>query len=72
MPDQDVIRIYTVQDVALALKCTARCVYNYLRSGKIPGQKIGGRWRILEDDLREFISTGAIGGGSAPQGERGQ
>ena len=54
MPDE-IIKTYTPEDAAEALRCTPRSVYNYLRKGKMPGRKIGGRWKILEEDLREFI-----------------
>ena len=52
------IKTYTPEDAAEALRCTPRCIYNYLRQGKMPGRKIGGRWKILEEDLREFLRTG--------------
>ena len=53
MPNE--IKTYTPEDAAEALRCTPRCVYNYLRQGKMPGRKIGGRWKILEEDLKDFL-----------------
>ncbi len=54
----DVIRTYTPEDAAEALRCTPRTIYNYLRKGYMPGVKIGGRWKILEKDLEEFLRNG--------------
>jgi excisionase family DNA binding protein len=50
----------TPEQVAQALQLSLRTVYQYLKEGKIPGKKIGGRrygqrWRVLEDDLKAFL-----------------
>ena len=51
----------TPEEVANVLKLTVRTVYEYLRSGKLPGRKVGGTsWRILESDLEDFIRTGGV------------
>lgn len=55
----EVIAVYTPEQVAEALHCTPRTVYKYLRRGQMPGRKIGGRWRVLEEDLREYIRGGS-------------
>lgn len=49
------LKLYTPEEVAELLRCTPRCVYNYLRRGKMPGRKLGGRWLILEDDLHAYL-----------------
>lgn len=62
----DIIKTYTPEDAAEALRCTPRTIYKYLRKGYMPGTKIGGRWKILEEDLRTFIHMGSI----TPMGEQ--
>ena len=49
------IRTLTVKQVASALQFSVRAVYDQLRTSNLPGRKIAGKWRVLEDDLRAFI-----------------
>jgi len=54
------INTLTPQQIAHALQLSMRTVYEYLRTGRIPGKKIGGRrygkrWRVLEEDLKAFL-----------------
>jgi len=55
----DLLAVYTPEQVAEILHCTPRTVYRYLRRNQMPGRKVGGRWRVLEEDLREYIHSGA-------------
>jgi excisionase family DNA binding protein len=48
----------TLKQVAEVLQLTPRTVYSYLRSGLLPGAKVGKQWRVLEDDLTESIRSG--------------
>jgi len=56
-------RILTVTQVAEKLQVTDEVVRDYLRTGKIPGRKIGKAWRIVESHLEEWIRCGQ----SAPE-----
>jgi len=50
------LRVLTPEQAAKVLQLSPRTVYSYLRQGKLPGRKIGGRrWRILEEDIRAYI-----------------
>lgn len=40
-------------EAAEALRVHRRTVYRWLRTGKVPGHKIGGVWRIWRSDLPE-------------------
>ena len=33
-----------------------RTIYHLVKEGKIPGRKIGGRWRVRKDTLDEWLS----------------
>lgn len=50
------IELYDVRQVAAALKVTERSVMNYLKSGKLKGRKISGRWRFTREDIERYIN----------------
>ena len=39
------------------LKMSRSHVYNLLRTGRLPGRKIGGQWRIPVDELRHYLTA---------------
>lgn len=49
------ITVYTVDDIAELLQVSQRTVYDYLRSGKLKGKKIGKSWKVTEEALRAFL-----------------
>lgn len=49
-------RLYTPEEVAELLKVSRETVYNWLRSGKLQGIKIGHFWRISESELERLLS----------------
>lgn len=53
--------ILTVSQTAEKLQITEEVVREYLRTGKIPGRKVGKSWRVVETDLENWISAGAAG-----------
>ena len=44
-----------VPEVARRLNMSKPTVYFYLRTGQIPGIRIGGRWRVAEEELKQLI-----------------
>ena len=52
------IKVFTLDEVADILKVTKRTLYNYIKAGKLPAVKIGKYWRVSEESLQAFISTG--------------
>ena len=52
------IKVYTLDEVADILKVTKRTLYTYLRTGKLQAVKLGKYWRVSEENLQSFISTG--------------
>ena len=52
------IKLYTLDEVADILKVTKRTLYNYTKRGILRAVKVGKYWRVSEDNLKEFISTG--------------
>lgn len=53
------IKLYTMDEVADILKVTKRTLYTYVKSGKLHAVKIGKYWRVSEENLQAFISTGS-------------
>ena len=49
--------IYSVKEVAKALSLTPVSVRNYIKQGKIRGQKLGHNWVVSYEDLINFIKT---------------
>lgn len=39
------------------LRMSRSHVYNLLESGRLPGRKIGGQWRIPVDGLRRYLTV---------------
>ena len=48
------LKFYTVAEVEKILCVSNKTVHRYIDSGKLKATKIGGRWRILDEDLRIF------------------
>ena len=60
--------LMTVAEAAEYLNVPRPTLYQHLREGHIPGIQIGGRWRIEQDKLNEFIGNAKRGNkeGAAP------
>ena len=50
------IKLYSLKDLAKLLNVTERTLHNYIKSGKMKGQKIGGKWQISETNLQRFLN----------------
>lgn len=55
------VKIYTLDEVADILKISKRTLYTYIKEGKLHAVKIGKAWRVSEENLQSFITTGASG-----------
>lgn len=49
------IKLYTLTEVAQIIGVTHRTAWSYVKAGKIKGRMIGGKWKISEENLRNFI-----------------
>ena len=60
--------LLTISEVAVILKISETTIYEYIRTGKLKAQRLGGAgkknklnrkpWRVWENDLVEFINSG--------------
>ena len=48
-------QMLTTQELAEYLKLTEVTIYKYANEGKIPGSKIGSRWRFDKDKIDELL-----------------
>lgn len=53
------IKVYTLDEVAEILKVTKRTLYNYVKEGKLQAFKMGKYWRVTDENLQAFLSTGS-------------
>jgi len=47
--------LLTAKELAEYLKLTEITIYKYVNEGKIPGFKIGSRWRFDKDQIDEWL-----------------
>lgn len=52
------IKVYGLDEIADILKITKRTLYTYVKENKLQAVKIGKYWRVSEQSLLDFISTG--------------
>ena len=48
-------QIFTSKELAEYLKLTEVTIYKYVSEGKIPGFKVGSRWRFDKDKIDELL-----------------
>lgn len=49
------VKLYNLEETAKILDTTQQTVRNYLKKGKLKGQKIKKRWMISEDNIKNFL-----------------
>jgi len=63
--DTGYVRILTVEQAAERLQVSTKTIYEWLRTGKIPGRKIGKVWRMSEEAIVDLL-RGTPGQTTAP------
>jgi excisionase family DNA binding protein len=48
-------QILNTKELAKYLKLTEVTIYKYVKEGKIPGRRIGSRWRFDKDQIDELL-----------------
>jgi len=48
--------LYTLKDLAKLLEVTERTLHTYVKDGKLKAVKIGGKWKVTQDNLQKFIN----------------
>ena len=50
------IRLYTLTDLEPILGVTHRTLQAYVKAGRLKAVKIGGKWKVSEEVLRNFVN----------------
>lgn len=50
------IRLYTLTELEPILGVTHRTLQTYIKTGALKGIKLGGKWRVTEENLRKFLN----------------
>lgn len=49
-------KVYSLTEIEPVLGVTHRTLLQYVKDGKLKAVKIGGKWKISEENLRAFIN----------------
>lgn len=49
------IKLYTLEEVMEFLHTSRRTLYRYIKDGKLKAVKIGGRWKVTDEALKDFL-----------------
>lgn len=50
------LKLFDVQELAELLGVADDTIRNYLKAGRIAGQKLGTKWYVSEDGLRDYFN----------------
>lgn len=50
------ITLYTLTELESVLGVTHRTLQTYIKDGRLKGVKIGGKWKVSEENLKKFIN----------------
>jgi excisionase family DNA binding protein len=53
-------RLFTVAEVAEAMRVSNMTVYRLIKSGELPALRVGKGYRIFEADLERFLSDRSV------------
>ena len=62
-----VSELLTVQQVMQQLHVSDETIYRYIRNGKLKATRVGGLWRVSQEAMDEFLSSGGIRNVKEPQ-----
>ena len=57
MSEQRELRIYTVPELVELLRVTPQSIRTYLKDGRLKGKKVGTKWLVTEDQIKEFLNS---------------
>lgn len=52
------INIYSLNEIEQILQVTRRTIYNWIKEDKLKAFKIGKEWRVTQEALDDFFTTG--------------
>jgi len=55
------LKLFSVDDLAAKLHVTKLTIRTYCREGRLRARKVGNRWFVSEESLREYFNTPSSG-----------
>ncbi len=52
----DGLILYNLTDLESVLGVTHRTLQTYIKNGRLKGVKIGGKWKVSDENLKKFIN----------------
>ena len=49
-------KLYTLKELEPVLGMSHRTLLEYVTTGKLKAVKVGGKWRVSEDNLQRFVN----------------
>ncbi len=49
--------LYDIPELSKTLKVTPLTLRNYIKQGKLRGRKVGRRWLVTEESLRDYLNA---------------
>lgn len=56
----------SVSNLATVLGVSQKTAYDYLQTGEIPAYRIGTKWIILRDEVKDFVALSSIAHSETP------
>lgn len=50
------IKLYNLTELSEALQVTPTSLRTYIHHGKLKGRKVGNKWYVTEDNLKDFLN----------------
>ncbi len=50
------LRLYSLEELSQLIGVTHRTMWNYVKEGKIKATKIGGAWKVTEENYKRFVN----------------
>lgn len=50
------LKLFTLTELEPILGVTHRTLQTYIKDGRLKGVKLGGKWKVSEENLRKFIN----------------
>lgn len=54
--DLEKFKVYTLTEIEPFLGVTHRTLLTYIKTGRLKGVRIGGKWKVSEEQLKKFIN----------------
>lgn len=56
LANMEQFKLYTLTELEDILGVTHRTLLDYVKQGKLKARKIGGKWKVTEENLKLFIN----------------